>query len=117
MKKRVVVKAVLVIATLVLLASSAFAEITNTTGLYFRLRQETWDNMFDMTKSDVPNANPYARQDENFWRLKSSAWDKVDIDKQYGFFVKITNEARYFMTSNTAADTLVTISASRNDLT
>jgi hypothetical protein len=59
--------------------------------------------MFDMAKSDVPNANPYARQDENFWRLKSSAWDKVDIDKQYGFFVKITNEARYFMTSNTAS--------------
>lgn len=103
MKKMAVVKTVLVLTAFVLLASSAYAEITNTSGLYFRLRQETWDNMFDMNKSDVSNANPYARQDENFWRLKSSAWDKVDLDKQYGFFVKITNEARYFMTSNTAS--------------
>ena len=103
MKKRLVVKAVLVLATFVLLASSAYAEITNTSGLYFRLRQETWDNMFDMNKSDAANANPYSRQDENFWRLKSSVWDKVDLDKQYGIFAKITNEARYFNTSNTAA--------------
>ncbi len=103
MKKRAVVKAVLILTAFVLLATSAYAEITNTSGLYFRLRQETWDNMFDMNKSDVPNANPYSRQDENFWRLKSSVWDKVDLDKQYGLFVKITNEARYFMTSNTAA--------------
>lgn len=103
MKKRAVVKAALVLTAFVLLASSAYAEITNTNGLYFRLRQETWDNMFDMNKSDASNVNPYSRQDENFWRLKSSAWDKVDIDKQYGLFVKITNEARYFMTSNTAA--------------
>jgi hypothetical protein len=102
MNKGVVVKAVLFLAVFVLLATSAYAEITNTTGLYFRLRQETWDNMFDMNKSDIPNANPYARQDENFWRLKTSVWDKLDFDKQYGFFVKITNEARYFNTSNTA---------------
>ena len=103
MNKGVVVKAVLVLAAFVFLATSAYAEITNTNGLYFRLRQETWDNMFDMNKSDIPNANPYARQDENYWRLKSSVWDKVDFDKQYGLFVKITNEARYFTTSNTAA--------------
>jgi hypothetical protein len=102
MNKGVVVKAVLVLAAFVLLATSAYAEMTNTNGLYFRLRQETWDNMFDMNRVDVPNANPYARQDENFWRLKTSVWDKLDFDKQYGLFVKITNEARYFNTSNTA---------------
>src|SRR5574341_1406252 len=103
MKKIAGLKAALILAIFVLLATSAHAEITNTNGLYFRLRHETWDNMFDMHKSDVPNANPYSRQDETFWRLKTSVWDKVDIDKQYGLFVKITNEARYFMTSNTAA--------------
>jgi hypothetical protein len=102
MNKGAVVRAVLVLAAIVLIATSAYAEMTNTNGLYFRLRQETWDNMFDMNKSDIPNANPYARQDENYWRLKTSVWDKLDFDKQYGFFVKITNEARYFNTSNTA---------------
>jgi hypothetical protein len=85
-----------------LIASAAYAEMTTSGGLYFRLRQETWDNMFDMNLSDVPNANPYARQDETFWRLKSSVWGKLDFDKQYGAYVKITNEAKYYQTSNTA---------------
>jgi hypothetical protein len=103
MNKTTVVKIVLVMTAVLMFATASYAEITNTNGLYFRLRQETWDNMFDMTKSDVPGAAPAARQDETFWRLKSSAWDKLDFDKQYGVFAKITNEARYFMTSNTAS--------------
>jgi Alginate export len=103
MANRAVVKLVLVMAAVLLLSGSAYAEMTDTSGLYFRLRQETWDNMFDMNKSDVANANPYARQDENYWRLKTSVWNKLDFDKQYGLFAKITNEARYFMTSNTAS--------------
>jgi hypothetical protein len=85
------------------LATAAYAEVTNTSGLYFRLRQETWDNIFDMNKSDVASASPAARQDETYWRLKTSVWDKLDFDKQYGLFAKITNEARYFNTSNTPA--------------
>jgi hypothetical protein len=107
MEKKTVGKVVIVMAALLMLANAAYAEITNTSGLYFRLRHETWDNMFDMTKSDAqsvtPVVAPAARQDETYWRLKSSVWDKLDFDKQYGIFAKITNEARYFMTSNTPA--------------
>ena len=82
------------VSILLLFVSAAYAEVTNTNGLYFRLRQETWDNIFDMNRVDVPNASPFARQDESFWRLKTSVWDKLDFDKKYGAFVKITNEAK-----------------------
>ncbi len=102
MMKKSFLKASLAAMLCLLFAASAFAEVTNTNGLYFRLRQESWDNMFDMNRIDVPTATPYARQDENFWRLKTSVWDKVDLDNRYGFYVRLTNEARYFMTSNTA---------------
>jgi hypothetical protein len=90
------------VSIVLLFVSAAYAEVTNSYGLYFRLRQETWDNMFDMNRSDVPNASPYARQDETFWRLKTSIWDKVDIDNRFGLFVRLTNEAKYYNTSNTA---------------
>ncbi len=103
MEKKTVGKVVIVMAAFLMLATAAYAEITNTSGLYFRLRQETWDNIFDMNKSDVSSPTPPARPDETYWRLKTSVWDKLDFDKQYGLFAKITNEARYFMTSNTAA--------------
>jgi len=89
------------VSILLLFVSAAYAEVTNTNGLYFRLRQETWDNIFDMNRVDVPNASPFARQDESFWRLKTSVWDKLDFDKKYGAFVKITNEAKYYSVSNT----------------
>ena len=101
MAKRLFKMAVAVTMVL-MIASAAYAEMTNSGGLYFRLRQETWDNMFDMNRVDVPNANPYARQDETFWRLKTSVWGKMDLDKQYGVYGKITNEAKYYQTSNTA---------------
>jgi Alginate export len=90
------------VSIVLLFASAAYAEITTSGGLYFRLRQETWDNMFDMNRVDVPSATPYARQDETFWRLKTSVWGKMDFDKQYGLYGKITNEAKYYQTSNTA---------------
>jgi len=99
---RTVGKVVTIMAAFLILTTAAYAEVTNTGGVYFRLRQETWDNMFDMNRSDMPTASPYARQDETFWRLKTSVWDKVDIDNRYGLFVKLTNEAKYYQTSNTA---------------
>ena len=102
MEIRKVGRIVTVVAALLMLATAAYAEVTNTSGVYFRLRQETWDNMFDMNRSDVASAAPYARQDETFWRLKTSVWDKVDFNNRYGLFVKLTNEAKYYDTSNTA---------------
>jgi hypothetical protein len=90
------------VSIVLLFDSAAYAETTTSGGLYFRLRQEAWDNMFDMNRVDAPSATPYARQDETFWRLKTSVWGKLDFDKQYGLFGKVTNEAKYYQTSNTA---------------
>ncbi len=71
-------------------------ELDTTYGIYFRLRQETWDNVFDFYNDD--------HKDDNFFRLKTSLWTKLDYDKRYIFFIKLTNEARYFMnTSNTSS--------------
>lgn len=101
MKKRAVVKGVMVLAAFILLATSAYAEVTTTTGAAFRLRQETWDNLFvfqELTPAGVE------RPDDNYFRLKSSVWLKSDLNQQFTFFTKLTNEARYFMeTSNTTS--------------
>ncbi|RME65663.1 MAG: hypothetical protein D6778_05945, partial [Nitrospirae bacterium] len=45
-------------------------ELDTTYGAYFRLRQETWDNVFDFSHFD--------NLDDNFFRLKTSLWTKLD---------------------------------------
>jgi len=89
----------LAVLLLAVFASQALAEhlfgpdeLDTTYGAYFRFRQETWDNVFDFDHSDY--------KDDNFFRLKTSLWTKLDYDKKYIFFLKLTNEARYYMNSH-----------------
>jgi hypothetical protein len=93
-------KTSLTLMLFLLFAVSAFAEVETSYGVNFRLRQETWDNLFDMNIIDVtspPGAPVFTRPDDNYFRLKTSLWFKAAVDKQYVFYVKLTNEARYFM--------------------
>jgi hypothetical protein len=99
MKKKGVIRVVLLLVVFLLLCTSAYAETSTGYGAAFRLRQETWDNLFDMSIVDTTGATPVTRPDDNYWRLKTSLWFKADVDKQYVFFTKLTNEARYFMES------------------
>ncbi len=103
MKKKTLIQASLFTAVCcLLLAASSFAEVSTTAGAAFRLRHETWDNLFNMQEINPATGKP--NNDDNYFRLKSSVWLKSELDKQYAFYVKLTNEARYFMdTSNTVS--------------
>jgi hypothetical protein len=102
MRKKGIIRVVLLLAVCFLFAASAYAEVNTSYGANFRLRQETWDNLFDMSMVDTTGATPYTRPDDNYWRLKTSLWFKADADKQYAFYAKLTNEARYFMETSSA---------------
>lgn len=65
-------------------------------GAAFRLRQELWDNAFDLQDNKDPG-------DWNFFRLKSSVWAHFDYAKKFGLNAKLTNEARYYMQHPSAA--------------
>jgi hypothetical protein len=102
MKKRGIIRVVLLLVVCLLFVTSAYAETTTSYGANFRLRQETWDNLFKFQELDPATQKP--NNDDNYWRLKTSLWFKADVDKQYIFYTKLTNEARYFMdTSNTTS--------------
>ena len=105
MKNRKMLKVMLILVMCLLFAASAYAEVATSYGAAFRLRQETWDNLFDMNKSDVASApnTPSSTPDINFWRLKTTPWFKVDVDKQYSFYARLCNEARYYMSTDNAA--------------
>lgn len=98
MRTKLFIKGILLLAMVTLLASSASAlEIDNTYGLGLRLRHETWNNVFNFQSADPNTGRP--NNDDNFLRLKTSIWDRLEVNKKYGFYVKITNEARYFFDS------------------
>ncbi|MFA5072353.1 MAG: hypothetical protein WC539_00405 [Nitrospirota bacterium] len=101
MKNRRAVTTVLAVLMGMMFTASAYAEITNSAGLYFRLRHETWDNVFNFQQTDPSTGK--ATDDDNYFRLKTSVWDRVELDKKYAFYVKLTNEARYFFDSSNTA--------------
>lgn len=71
-------------------------ELDTTYGAVFRLRQELWENAFDVDTLRTEN--------ENFFRLKSSVFVNFEYAKKYGLFLKLTNEARYYINSRSAAN-------------
>jgi len=104
MKKKILMKASLALMLCLLFAVTAYAEVETSYGINFRLRQETWDNLFDMNIIDATSNSPvFTRPDDNYFRLKTSPWFKAAVDKQYVFYIKLTNEARYFMETSSQA--------------
>ncbi len=104
MKKKLLMKVSLALMLCLLFAVSAYAEVETSYGINFRLRQETWDNLFDMNIVDATSNSPvFTRPDDNYFRLKTSPWFKAVVDKQYVFYTKLTNEARYFMETSSQA--------------
>jgi hypothetical protein len=104
MKKKGLTKVSLALMLFLLFAVSAYAEVETSYGINFRLRQETWDNLFDMNIIDVTSNSPvFTRPDDNYFRLKTSPWFKATVDKQYVFYTKLTNEMRYYMETSSQA--------------
>lgn len=53
-----------------------------------RLRHECWENMLDFGTLNMP--------DRDFLRLRTILWEKVDFTRDVGFYISLTNEARYY---------------------
>lgn len=89
MLRKVLIATLVVWLGSILYISTALAELTYDYGATFRLRQEIWDNVVDL--KTLNNA------DRNFFRLRTSLWGKVDFDKDLGVYLKLTNEAKYYI--------------------
>jgi len=98
--KKSFLRLLLLLACVILFASSAFAEhlfgpdeLDTTYGATLRLRQEIWDNAFDLNTLNTPN--------RNFFRLKTYLWTRLDYDKKVALRVALTNEAKYYLPVST----------------
>jgi hypothetical protein len=101
--KKTFVKISLLVLIGVLFATSAFAEhlfgpdqLDTTYGMYFRIRQELWENAFDVDTLRFGN--------RNFFRFKTSAWANLDYDKKYALRAVLTNEAQYYINDYTPSN-------------
>jgi hypothetical protein len=106
MKGNTALKVLIVLSACLLFTITAYAEVTMDYGITLRLRQETWDNLFDMNSTDsnsAPGAAIFSRNDDTYWRLKTTPWLKVDLNKKYTFYGRLVNEARYFSTTSSEA--------------
>jgi hypothetical protein len=84
--------AVLVIGLIILSASLAMAEITFDSGAAVRVRQEIWDNIVTLGTSPTAPGN----YDRNFFRVRTQAWGKIDVDKTFETYFRLTNELKYY---------------------
>ncbi len=57
-------------------------------GASLRLRQEIWDNVIDLGLT---------KPDRNFFRMRVSAWGKLDLGQNFDFYSRITTEPKYFL--------------------
>jgi len=69
--------------------SISFA-IENEPGASVRLRQEIWDNVVDL--GTMPDRQP----DRNFFRLRIQLWDKVKVSENFGGYIRIATEPKYY---------------------
>lgn len=107
MKKKVLMKASLALMLCMLFAVSAYAEVETSYGINFRLRQETWDNLTDFRSTDGNASNgAQISNDTNFWRLRTQLWSKLDVNKEYIGYVRLANEARYYMDTTSTSNKL-----------
>ncbi|MGC2062383.1 MAG: alginate export family protein [Thermodesulfovibrionales bacterium] len=61
-------------------------------GAAFRLRQENWDDVVNLSTSVATGGG----KDRNFFRLRTQLWGKVDFNKDLGVYARLVNEAKYF---------------------
>jgi len=66
----------------------AFAELNFSGGGALRLRHEYWKNLKDMNNGVLDN--------RNFFRIKTSLWGQMDLDKKASLYVKLTDEFRAY---------------------
>ena len=82
---------------LVVFAGSGFAkDISFKWGIIERLRQEYLKNWKDMENSTGEN--------DNYFRIRTSIWGKLDFDSQFSVYAKLTNEFKPYVTPSKSGD-------------
>jgi hypothetical protein len=89
--KKHAVRVLLLLAASLIFVSSVCADVKLDYGADFRLRQEIWDDVvtLDATKTG-------SGADRNFFRLRTRLWGKVDFSNDFGAYLRLTNEAKWF---------------------
>jgi len=93
MVKKVLVTVFLVLVGSIIVISDAYPEMTFDYGASIRLRQEIWDNAVSLDTVSLGTSGA----DRSFFRFRTSLWGKVDFDKDLGAYLKLTNEAKYYI--------------------
>ena len=100
MKRFARIAACLAAAVLLWSGGVGRAEVCFKPGAALRWRHEYWRNVRDMDDD--------ARDNRNYFRLRTSVWGELDVDEAVTLFLKLTNENKayaYFAgTSSSAAD-------------
>ena len=91
MKKRALLLVLFILSVCGCLASAM--DMFNYGGA-LRLRQEYWQDVFDLNKD--------LGKDENFYRLKTTIWGQYNYNKYLDIYLRLANEMRYYGLSNTA---------------
>jgi hypothetical protein len=86
------VRVLLVLAASLLLASVVHAEPKFDYGADFRLRQEIWDNVVTLDTISLTTSGA----DRNFLRLRTRLWGKADFTNDFGAYLRLTNEAKWY---------------------
>jgi len=90
-------KGSIVFLLLVVFAGSGFAkDISFKWGVIERLRQEYLKNWKDMENSTGEN--------DNYFRIRTSIWGKLDFDSQFSVYAKLTNEFKPYVTPSKRGD-------------
>jgi hypothetical protein len=87
-----VFRVILLLAASIMFASVVHAEVKFDAGADFRLRQEIWDNTVTLNTL----ARDTSGADRNFLRLRTRVWGKADFSSDFGAYLKLTNEAKWF---------------------
>ncbi len=88
--KKNLVRISLLLAVMLIFASSVYAEIKLDYGAAFRLRQEIWDNVVTLNTLSLSTSGA----DRSFLRLRTQLWGKADFSPNLGAYLRLTNEAK-----------------------
>lgn len=80
-----------------LFVSSVYAEVKFDYGASLRLRQEIWDDVINLDTPTTITPAKIAARDRNFFRLRTQVWGKADFTKDLGAYLRLTNEAKYYI--------------------
>ncbi|MCE5262740.1 MAG: alginate export family protein [Deltaproteobacteria bacterium] len=83
------VLACLLFLGVVLSAETVSAAFDFDYGGAFRLRQEYWEKLVDLETTGKP--------DRDFFRLRSTLWGKAAYGEDLGLYLRLTNEAKYYL--------------------